>query len=113
VFEHEASALKLCGYTVGKTKGLPARDRRRFLDCFFRNRLPSWVSEMFADEYGAPGSEVRLRKIANLIAGNCRVFKLNDPHKYASAITDWEDDLAYLRSRYYRPGSFPWPQTDG
>jgi hypothetical protein len=111
LFEHERSALKMCGYTVGRD-GLPQAERFRLLDYFFRNRLPSAVPQVFGDEYGDPGSEGRLQKMANVIASNCRNFKKNDAHRYRQAIADWECDLALLHARYYKAGSFPWPPTD-
>ena len=71
-FEQQYSGLRLCGYHVGKTHGMPDNERRRFLDQFFRNDLPSVVEKYHGDEYGDPGSETRLRKMANVIAAHCR-----------------------------------------
>ena len=62
-------------------------------------------------DYGEPGSEVRLKKIANVISSNCRNFKANDKLKYAYAINDYETDLKYLKNKYFIRGSFPWPES--
>jgi hypothetical protein len=111
-FEQQYSGLRLCGYHVGKTNGMPDNERRRFLDQFFRNDLPSVVEKYHGDDYGEPGSETRLRKMANVIAANCRNFKKNDREKYRVAIADYEHDLEYLRASYYKAGTFPWPPIE-
>ena len=113
-FEHKHSALWLCGYRVGKKEGLVVHERRRFLDLFFRGHPapPERVLRLFGDEYGDLGTEERLRKMANVLASNCRNFKSNDADRYQQAITDYEDDLHYLKAKYYRIGMFPWPPTE-
>ena len=110
-FANKISALKMLGYTVGKTNGLPPAKRRDFLDRFFRSELPGSVEKYFPGEYGTPGSEKRLRKTANVIAAHTRNAKRNDREKLIFAIEDWEKDLEYLKTTYYDLGSFafPWP----
>ena len=90
---------------------MDAPERKRFLDHFFTNLLPKEVSEYCADEYGASMSNKRLHKMANVIAAHCRNFKRNDQDRYEQAISDWEEDLAYLRDKYCKPRSFRWPGT--
>jgi hypothetical protein len=111
-FENRYSGLWLCGYPVGKTMGMGQDERQRFMDHYFRNTLHAVVASYHGDSYGEPGSEQRLRKMANVIATNCRDFKLSDGLKYRQAIDDYETDLAYLKRRYYRAGMFPWPPTE-
>lgn len=111
-FSNKYSGLWLCGYRIGKTSGMSAWERRHFLDHFFRNALPGVVRQYHGDSYGEPGSEERLRKMANVMAANCRNFKKNDVDKFEVAIADYEQDLDYLKVTYYRAGSFPWPPTD-
>ena len=111
-FEHEISGLRLCGYRVGKTNGMHEAERKRFLDHFFREQLPEVVVRHHGSDYGAPGSESRLKKMANVIASHCRNFKKNDREKFRVAIGDWEKDLDYLRAKYYKANSFPWPPVD-
>lgn len=101
----------MCGYRVG-AKGMSDKERRQFLDHFFRNPLPTAVSRYYGDAYGMPGSENRLRKMANVLASNCRNFKRNDRVKFRVAIAHWESDLDYLKRSYYRAGMFPWPPTE-
>jgi hypothetical protein len=111
-FPNKYSGLWLCGYRVGKSSSLTEAGRRTFLDYFFRNPLPAIVSQYHDDNYGEPGSEKRLQKMANVIAANCRNFKKNDRDRYEVAISDYEQDMAYLKQKYYDPGSFPWPPTE-
>jgi hypothetical protein len=112
LFDNERSALKICGYRVGARDGMPPVERRRFLDCFFTYRLPQIVQHVFGDEYGDPRSEARLKKMANVIAFNCRNFKRNNAKRFHKAISDWEEDLAYLKQKYYIKQTFVWPSTD-
>jgi hypothetical protein len=107
----ESSGLWMCGYRVG-VKGMNPLHRTRLLNHFFRSPLPPAVSRHLGDSYGEPGSEKRLRRMANVIARNCRNFKRRSRGRYADAIGDWEKDLAYLKRTYYRAGAFPWPSLD-
>lgn len=108
------SALKMFGYTVGKTKGWAKPEREGFLSDFMEQTLPPIVAQTFADDYGDPMSVERLRKIANLIAGVASNFIRNDADRYAAAIADWESDLAFLKQKYYLGAGLafqPWPAT--
>jgi hypothetical protein len=104
------SALKILGYSVG-VNGLVAAERKELLDRFFVKPLPSIIAQTFGDAYGSPGSEQRLKKMANTIASNCKNFKRNDATKYHVAIKDWETDLAWLKENYFKMNAFPWPDT--
>ena len=106
------SALKLFGYTVGKTAGWPREQRRRFLSDFIEQELPANVRHIFGDEYGEPMTSTRLRKVANVIANNCSLRLRNNPQKYRHAIEDWVDDLQFLKEKYYDGLGLkflPWP----
>lgn len=106
------SALKMFDYTVGKTNGWPAAKRQRFLSDFMELELPSKVEATFGDEYGGPLTTTRLRKVANVIASNASNFLKNDAIRYRVAIEEWEDDLAFLKEKYYEHAGLkfhPWP----
>ena len=110
----EFSALKMFGYTVGKTKGWPRDKRHAFLTDFMEMDLPDVVEELFGDEYGAPLSTDRLRQMANVIASNAGLAKRRDPIANAAAIADWEDDLAFLKGEFYERRGLkflPWPSA--
>lgn len=110
----EFSALKMFGYTVGKTNGWPPSQRQQFLSDFMEMKLPDMVEDHFGDEYGNPLSTKRLRKIANIIASCARNFYRNDNERYAVAIIHWKEDLEFLKRKYYygRKLAFePWPDV--
>lgn len=110
------SALYLCGYRVGKTSGLPEQERRELLDTFFVSRLNPLIEKHYGRDYDDPKTLVRLLKMANVIAANCRNFKRRrDADVYRQAIDDYEDDLAYLKATYYDRWPHPrptWPNID-
>lgn len=109
------SGLHMAGYHVGK-EGLKQHKRQELLINFLRNHLHPKIIETFGDEYGKPDSRQRVLKMANVIAGNCRLKKLNDAKKYRVAITDWEDDLAFLKEKCFIPlckgKPILWPDTE-
>lgn len=108
------SALKMFGYTVGRTNGWPRAKRERFLSDFMEMDLPADVEATFDDEYGEPMSTTRLRKVATVIASNASNFHRNDPVRYGMAIADWESDLSFLKRKYYEGAGLafhPWPSS--
>ncbi|WP_114283709.1 hypothetical protein [Candidatus Halocynthiibacter alkanivorans] len=107
----EVSYLKLLGYTVGKTDGLPASARRLILDRCFSGQLPPFENATELNKWAAPNSAGRLRKIAYHIAGLAKTFKKMPSRGYDDAIADWEDDLRYMHEKYYVDffHSFSWP----
>ncbi|MDO9478480.1 MAG: hypothetical protein Q7L07_17365 [Pseudohongiella sp.] len=106
------SALKMFGYTVGKTQGWDKKRREAFLTDFMEQKLPKEVATTFGNEYGEPMSTTRLRKVANVIANNCGLRIKSDKVKYAHAIADWKSDLQFLKVNYYEKKGLkfmPWP----
>lgn len=100
--------LKHLGYSVGKS-GLDEKDRREVLRHVFNSQLPKVVSISYTEEWGSPKSRERLQKMANSIATFCRNEKRKSkPSRLA--ISDWEDDLAWLRKTFYSGRfMFQWP----
>jgi len=112
-FDHQVSALGRLGYHVGTSKGLRDKERKYFLKYFFTQELPREIKEEFGQDYGEPRSEERLKKMANVLASQCRLFKRNDPERYRVAIDHYEMDLAYLKKRFYDQfHTFEWPATE-
>jgi hypothetical protein len=112
VFEHPQGPLGHLGYRVGLV-GLVPESRREILDWVYRNPLPLVNSAEYMREWGQRVSGPRLRKMAESIAAFCRNAKRDDPTRLAVAITNWEDDLAYLKRTYYDGRyDFIWPRTD-
>lgn len=107
----EISYLKILGYTVGKTDGLPESSRRLILDRCFSGQLPPYQSISELRKWGDPESSLRLRKMAYHIASLAKNFKKMPSRGYDDAIADWEDDLIYLYDKYYvRYFRFAWPK---
>jgi hypothetical protein len=113
-FGNEFSALKMFGYTVGKTSGWPQKQRQEFLSDFMSLQLPEVVERLFGSEYGQPMSVERLRKLADLISALCKLAMRRDPVVLEVAISDWKDDLDFLRKKYYEGLGLkfvPWPHA--
>ena len=102
--------LKYMGYQVG-IYGKSQQKRFSILENVLSSELPKSMPAEYKDEWGNPNSAKRLNKMANTIASLARNAKRkHDPPK--KAIEDWEFDLDWLKSNYYR-GSFlfKWPST--
>lgn len=106
----EISYLKILGYTVGKTDGLPDSSRQLILDRCFSGQLPPYQSISEMKKWGEPKGSLRLKKMAYHIASLAKNFKKMPSRGYDDAIADWEDDLKYLYEKYYvRYFRFAWP----
>ena len=109
--KYKHNAFYILGYRTGKTKGMHIAERREFMDWFYMETLPPVIAACFGQEFGEPESDQRLRSMANSLAQKCVGFKMKDAQVYRYAIADFEEDLKYLKSRFYKEGSFPWPPT--
>jgi len=108
----QESPLKRLGYAVGMN-GQSETARRRMLQQAFKGSLPNVFSAAYMAEWGRPNSGARLQKMAESIASHTRNAKRNDRRSMESAIAQWEQDLAWLKSSYYDGHyDFPWPDTD-
>ena len=101
------------GYRVGKS-GVPKLQRRKILaDVFERERLPPVQDRDYMNEWGTARSSARLKKMADSIASFARNFKRNDFDRYRQAISDYGEDLDWLKQKYYTGQfRFQWPSTD-
>ncbi len=108
----DESAMHRCGYLVGETHGLSLAARHALLDRFFTEALPGVIKAEYGDEYGAPWSEKRLRRMANFMEFNIERFRRQDPAHFGAAVEAWQADLEYLRARYHDGWfPFPWPRV--
>ncbi len=117
IFDHEFSALKLCGYTVSKKENLSESERRDILVSFFERKLHPEIERIYDNAYDDPKSTTRLLKMANVIASNCRNFKRKKSASYSDAIDKWEQDLNFLKVSYFDPRTrgepdIEWPSTE-
>lgn len=108
---HEKGVLSEMGYHVGRN-GLSETERRRILDDAYNFDVPFVDMETLV-EWNSPKTPFRLRKMANSLASFAKNAKRRrDADRLAQAIADWENDLAYLKIRYYDrqyDHEFPWP----
>jgi hypothetical protein len=107
---NKESPLHALGYQVGE-KGGPAYERQRILRQAFEEPLPRVGPPSYVAEWGEPKTAKRLKKMAELIAANCRnMKKKRNPSE--QAIEDWEEDLGWLCSTLYHGHfQFSWPDT--
>jgi len=110
----EVSVLRHMGYKVGK-RGLGKTARHKILDRALEIELVSgaYGSKGNIEEWGTSLSPQRLQKIANFLASFARLKKRSTTYDYSQSIADYESDLGYLKSTYYRSDlGFHWPDTD-
>ena len=103
----ETPLLKL-GYHAGRTHSLAPSTRHSFLAEAFSGELPFAESDEYMAEWGMPGTRKRLRRIAWHLAFLIRNRRRNPSQAYA--VKDWEEDLRWLRDKYYKSiMRFSWP----
>ena len=118
VIFRDFSALYVVGYQVGKTRGLSRGNRQNILSTFMISHLHPRIEEIFGDEYGEPKSMKRLMKVANLLASLCRNMKRKLTGDYSFAIRHYEEDLEFLRIKFFEPMILRgywlehWPDTE-
>lgn len=111
---YEQGVLSFMGYHVGDSSSLSSHQRRLILDYVFAEQIPKVNDPGYMATWGAPGSDKRLRKMADSLATFARSAKLNRHADKSVAVFEWESDLAYLKRTYYRFGTkhhWKWPST--
>ncbi|MDE0005962.1 MAG: hypothetical protein OXQ29_24990 [Rhodospirillaceae bacterium] len=110
----DTGMLSHLGYRVGRS-GRPRRARQRLLLEMFSSELPPLNSMSYMDEWCAPRSSGRLRKLAYTLAALARNAKRRDDNAMRHAIADWEADLRHLHDELYvtmfGPNELDWPST--
>ncbi|MGD0419805.1 MAG: hypothetical protein ABSA68_09565 [Xanthobacteraceae bacterium] len=105
--------LSFLGYHVGEMQATPSDIRLCILEYAFECHLPPLNDLAYYLEWGGPQTAQRLNKLANTLAALTRNAKRRNAASYATAIDDWECDLAFLRDRYYCNFlHFGWPATN-
>lgn len=100
------SLLKLMGYTAG-AGGKNVVVRRMALMKAFTANLSDKADPEYVAEWGQPQSGQRLYKIVERIALN---ITLHAPQGHREAVSQWVDDLSWLKSKYYdERHTFRWP----
>lgn len=104
--------LGFVGYRVGAS-GVAADQRADLLDSVYAKALPPLNSKAYMESWGTPGTAARLSKLAGSLAAFARNAKRQQRNRLATAIAEWEVDLAYLKKTYYDGRyDFPWPLVD-
>jgi hypothetical protein len=105
--------LGFLGYHVGETQSTPRHIRWSILEYAFECHLPPLDDLAYLLEWDRPRTAGRLKKLANTLAAFTRNAKRRDLMSYATAIDEWEGDLALLHERYYvHFFHFGWPTTN-
>ncbi|MFA0167856.1 hypothetical protein AB4565_06540 [Vibrio breoganii] len=102
----QVGMLKAVGYTVGQN-GLALSVRTKLLTNVYVQELPKVDSQSYVDEWGAPESSRRLKKMAETLAALARNAKRKEANM-SYAIRDWEHDLAWLKAQYYLKHKYTW-----
>ena len=97
----EEGFLKSQGYGVGRGGIRSAAERRKILDRCFGSTVPDWVEGR--ETWGAPESRKRVQKMLDCLEywAYMRGQRRDSEHDL-EAVTDWEEDARYLRSKYLR-----------
>lgn len=109
--------LAFFGYHVGKTRGLIMPVRHHILDYIYKGRLPTVNDVSYTQTWGAPCSARRLKRLAFMIGYLANNARANVNADYETALEEWDADLRYLKSMYFRPYDDPdhdwvWPALD-
>ena len=112
-FTYTKGVLSFLGYRVGVNSKLTAETRRRILAYALLGPLPQVNDRHYMREWGRPKTSARLRKLANVLAAFARNARRRNSPSWQQAIEEWEQDLAFLKRRYYDRRNFDWkwPQT--
>lgn len=110
-FQHSQGLLSYLGYRVGQNGGLRS-ERQHILDYVYNEPVPNVISPAYMAEWGAARTGIRLRKTAESIAAFTRNAKRRRGIDLALSIQEWEEDLRYLKPKYYDGRyDFGWPIT--
>ena len=109
----DVGLLKLSGYSVGKTYGIPSPKRIRILNyIFLKDDLSDIRDRSYAAEWGEAKSLLRLKKMADSISSFANQA-IRNPNDTSVAVAHWTHDLAYLKKSFYDNwGGFPWPEIE-
>lgn len=97
----ETGPLRRFGYVVG-ANGKPRSTRQTILTRFFELKIiPNLASPDEVHKWGDASSAARLKSMAYSIAFFCKNAKRKRRAVMNRAIENYEDDLAWLKKKYY------------
>jgi hypothetical protein len=114
----EEGMLSFFGYHVGVSAGIIMSVRRDILDYIYKGSLPLVSNETYTQSWGPPESSQRLKKLSQTLAHLARNALGQQNPNYETAVSEWEADLRYIKSMYFRPYLNPehnweWPVVRG
>jgi hypothetical protein len=112
-FVNSKGLLGFMGYRVGAV-GLTTAARRALLDDVVLQRLPKCNTGQYMRAWGLPKTPRRLKRLANELARLIRTRARNNADgRYALSIDEWQGDLEYLKTTYYKKirSEFVWPMA--
>jgi len=105
----EKSPLAILDYKVGES-GYDEFTRQGILRSAFEGALPFVESAAYMETWGQPETAERLKRIAQHLANS--IEKHRNRVNHHTAVSDWTDDLKWLRETFYRGVyRFNWPQV--
>lgn len=112
-FAHSTGLLTFMGYHVGQGSPLLPPRRREILQYILLGRLPNVNDRLYMQEWGEPGTDHRLRKLANTLATLARNARRRRSESWHQAIYEWEEDLRFIKQTYYdtHARDWRWPET--
>jgi|ERR1041384_2239394 hypothetical protein len=112
-FDYLDGLLSFLGYRVGQ-RGALRPERQHILDYVYNERVPRVNSLSYMEEWASPKTGARLKKTAETIASFARLAKRKHSADMDLAIHEWEEDLSYIKVKYYDgryDRQFQWPYT--
>lgn len=93
----------LCGYVVGKTKGIPPNKRHSIMQRMYEKHLPLIPRDMgYWESWGSPRSRDRIMKMMEFFDTMINNGELRSRSAdMDKALFDWEDDRKWLKNTYY------------
>ena len=94
---NEEGILSLSGYSVGNRSGLTTGERRDCIRAAFSVQLPRTLSR---ETYGGPQSEQRkqhLQSVLRFLVSNAERRQEQLGHDMSRAISEWSQDLGWIR----------------
>ncbi len=95
--------LYAVGYRVGSSKKTPDDKRRKILSIICEETLPKILPPEELKKWGDPGTGQRVRRLAAFFITAIDEAKRRDNPALDLAITDWENDLAWLKGHWELP----------
>lgn len=111
-YREPVSLLSICGYRTGekaRREGLDQTKRRQILRNIYEMRIPDdvYLQLSEAEDWGAPASSRRLRKMVYCSAESTKDMKRKRTGNYKTAIDQREADLLWLKVTIY-DGRYDW-----